>query len=248
MQQTTVPNRIANLSALFVHFYTGLGTVLAFLMVILVIEGDLVLALWVGLATMAIDGTDGMLARHFQVKERIPWFDGELLDNIVDYITYTFVPVVMLWRGGYLPEGWPGMAIAAVTLMSSAYQFCRVDAKTDDHFFLGFPSYWNVIAFYAIVMSMSPTTVGIILVICSILVFVPIYYVYPSRSLQFRTSSLLVSGLWLLSYAALLLLMPTPPQWLLIGSLLCIVYYVGVSLYLTYVRANKLRAQRSASD
>ncbi len=93
-----------------------------------------------------------MLARRFRVKETIPWFDGALLDNIVDYLTYVFAPVVLLWTTDYLPDGALGWVVAALPLLASSYQFCRVDAKTDDHFFLGFPSYWNVVAFYAIVL------------------------------------------------------------------------------------------------
>ena len=93
-----------------------------------------------------------MLARRFRVKETIPWFDGALLDNIVDYLTYVFAPIVLLWTTGHLPEGAAGWVVASLPLLASCYQFCRVDAKTDDHFFLGFPSYWNVVAFYVIVL------------------------------------------------------------------------------------------------
>jgi phosphatidylcholine synthase len=97
-----------------------------------------------------------MLARRYGVKERLPWFDGALLDNIVDYLTYVFAPMVLLLQSGYLPDGNAGTVIAALPLVASSYQFCRVDAKTDDHFFLGFPSYWNVVAFYAIAMDLTP--------------------------------------------------------------------------------------------
>jgi hypothetical protein len=98
-------------------------------------------------------------ARRYGVKERLPWFDGALLDNIVDYLTYVFAPMVLLLQSGYLPDGNAGTVIAALPLVASSYQFCRVDAKTDDHFFLGFPSYWNVVAFYAIAMDLTPRCV-----------------------------------------------------------------------------------------
>ena len=137
------------------HLYTACGTVLALLIVLAAIDGDVVRALWLGLAALVIDGTDGLLARWLRVKERIPWFDGARLDDIVDYLTYVFAPVVLLWTAGYLPSGGWGMTLAALPLLASSYQFCRTDAKTDDHFFLGFPSYWNVVAFYAVVLNWS---------------------------------------------------------------------------------------------
>jgi hypothetical protein len=133
------------LAGLALHAYTASGTVLALLIVIAAIDGDAVRALWLGLAALVIDGTDGMLARRLRVKETIPWFDGAMLDNIVDYLTYAFAPIVLLWTGGYLPNGFIGAALAALPLLASSYQFCRTDAKTDDHFFLGFPSYWNLL-------------------------------------------------------------------------------------------------------
>lgn len=220
-----------------VHVYTASGAVLAFLIVLAAIQGDVVLALWFGLLAMIIDGTDGMLARRLRVSERIPWFDGRRLDDIVDYLTYVFAPIVLLWRTGYLLEGIPGLIIGALPLLASTYQFCRVDAKTDDHFFLGFPSYWNIIAFYAIVMNLTPTLVSTILITCSVLAFVPIYYVYPSRTLMFRRLTLAVSGLWIIIYALILLRMPSPDPLLINLSLLFVLYYFGLSLYLTYQRS-----------
>ena len=126
-------------------------------------------------------------------------------------------------------------------LLASSYQFCRVDAKTDDHFFLGFPSYFNVVAFYAIVFGPGPGTLATILVVCSFLVFVPIRYVYPTRTVVFRKLSLTLTTLWLASYAAILWQMPDPHPLLLAFSLLYLFYYFGLSLYLS---AKMLEARR----
>ena len=167
------------------------------------------------------------------MSEALPFFDGALLDNIVDYMTYVFAPMVLLWSGEYLPAGTPGVIFAALPLLASSYQFCRVDAKTDDHFFLGFPSYFNVVAFYAIVFEPGSATLASVLVVCSLLVFVPIRYVYPTRTVAFRRLSLALTGLWLISYAAILLQMPEPDALLLGFSILYLFYYFGLSLYLT---------------
>jgi phosphatidylcholine synthase len=228
---------VATFAAWMVHLYTATGVAIAFLTVVAVIEGDTVEALWLGLVAMVVDGTDGMLARHLQVKKRVPWFDGALLDNIVDYLTYAFTPMVLLWSAGYLGEGTSATVLAVVPLLASAYQFCRVDAKTDDHLFLGFPSYWNIAAFYVIVLDLQPVSVAIVLLVCAILVFVPIGYVYPSRTDLLRRLTLVLTTIWLASYAVLLVQLPDPsPVWLAI-SLAYVVYYVALSLYLTARRS-----------
>src|SRR4051812_32571721 len=151
-------SRGLRLAGAAVHLYTASGSVLALLIVIAAMRGETTAALWLGLATLFIDGTDGMLARRMRVKETIPWFDGARLDDIVDYLTYVFAPVVLLWTTDRLPAGPTGWVIAALPLLASSFQFCRVDAKTSDHFFLGFPSYWNILAFYVIVLELGPTT------------------------------------------------------------------------------------------
>jgi phosphatidylcholine synthase len=222
-----------------VHLYTASGAVLALLIVLAAFEGNAVRALWLGLIALVIDGTDGMLARRFRVSETLPWFDGRRLDDIVDYLTYVFAPVLLLWSGGYLPPNLSGIILAAMPLLASSYQFCRVDAKTNDHFFLGFPSYWNIVAFYVIVFGLHPTVVSVIFFVCSILVFVPIRYVYPSRTVSFRSLTLLLTALWTLSYAVILLQMPEPHLVWTGISLLYLVYYLGLSLYLTLTNQHK---------
>lgn len=224
-----------------VHAYTATGTVLALLIVFAAIDGDVARALWLGLAALVIDGTDGMLARRFTVSERLPWFDGALLDNIVDYLTYVFAPVVLLVQGGYLPSSTIGHIVAALPLVASSYQFCRVDAKTEDHYFLGFPSYWNVIAFYAVALDLGPTVVSTVIVICAALVLVPVGYIYPSRTRAFRTPTLVLSGLWLGTYAIIVAQLPNPNPAVLAISLGYIVYYLGLSLVLE----KKRRAARA---
>src|SRR3954463_9724461 len=216
-----------------VHLYTALGSVLGFLIVIAAFEGNAVTALWLGLAALWIDGTDGVLARRFRVKETIPWFDGARMDDIVDYLTYVFAPIVLLWTTDRLPGGPIGWVVAALPLLASCYQFCRVDAKTADHFFLGFPSYWNVVAFYAIVLDVGRTEVGITLLVLTVLVFVPVRYVYPSRTKLLRGLNLALAGTWLATYAVLLAQYPDPNPVVVAVSIAYLVYYVGLSLSLT---------------
>jgi phosphatidylcholine synthase len=222
-----------------VHLYTASGAVLGLLIVLAAIEGEPVTALWLGLAALVVDGTDGMLARWARVKETIPWFDGARLDDIVDYLTYAFAPVVLLWTTGSLPGGALGWVVAALPLLASCYQFCRVDAKTDDHTFLGFPSYWNVVAFYAVVLDVDPGVTAAFVIVFSVLVFVPVRYLYPSRTPVLRGLSLALTGGWLVTYAVLLLQVPDPHPVVVALSLAYLVYYLGVSGWQTLAAARR---------
>jgi phosphatidylcholine synthase len=231
-----------------VHLYTALGTVVGLAIVLAAIEGETLPALWLFLVALFIDGTDGMLARRFRVKETIPWFDGALLDNIVDYLTYVFAPIVLLWTTDSLPDGAVGWVVAALPLLASSYQFCRVDAKLadesgEDHFFLGFPSYWNVLAFYAIVLDASPTVVAVTLVVFTVLVFVPVRYLYPSRMTTLRTTTLVLSAVWAVTYVVIMLQYPDPNPVVVAISLAYLVYYNALSVWFT-VTGSRTRRSR----
>jgi phosphatidylcholine synthase len=244
---TAFPLRL-RLAGGLVHLYTASGTVVGLLIVLAAIEGETLTALWLFFVALFIDGTDGMLARRFRVKETIPWFDGALLDNIVDYLTYVFAPVVLLWTTDSLPDGPVGWVVAALPLLASSYQFCRVDAKLagstgDDHFFLGFPSYWNVVAFYAIVLDASPTAVAVALLVLTGLVFVPVRYLYPSRMTTLRTTTLVLSAVWAVTYVVLLLQYPDPHPAVVAVSLAYLVYYNALSVWFTLTSGRTRRSR-----
>ena len=154
--------------------------------------------------------------------------------------------MLLLWKGDYLPNGVWGEVVAALPLVASSYQFCRSDAKTDDHFFLGFPSYWNVVAFYVVVLELSTTVTVVILLACVALVFVPIKYVYPSRTDAFWKLNLSLAGLWLVLYGVILATFPDPNLFLIWLSLVYVAYYVAVSVYLTMISPRR-RAKRADS-
>ena len=222
-----------------VHAYTATGAVLALLMVHLAHQGEVRAVLWLFLAAMVVDGTDGLLARRLRVKELAPGLDGALLDNIVDYLTYAFAPMVLLWANGYLPDDPWGGVVAALPLVASCYQFTRTDAKTEDHFFLGFPSYWNVVAFYVVVLSLSASVATALLLGLTVLVFVPVKYVYPSRTETLWWANMAGATAWLVVYAVMTALLPDVPLALTLLSLAYLAYYVGLSLWLT-VRGNSV--------
>ena len=238
-QEPFLGSRRLRAAGWLLHLYTASGTVLALLAVTAAMDRDTVRALWILLAALVIDGTDGILARRLRVKQTIPTFDGARLDDIVDYITYAFAPMVMLWSGDYLPSGALGSVVAAIPLLASSYQFCRTDAKTDDHFFLGFPSYWNVVAFYVVVLQLSPVVTAALLLVCSALVFVPIKYIYPSRTNNLRVLNLALASLWLVLYAVILADLPDQNHFVVGLSLLYVAYYLGMSVHLTLNRPGR---------
>lgn len=129
-----------------VHLYTALGAVFGVLAIRYAAIGNYRASFIAMAVTIIIDSSDGTLARLVNVKKRVPSFDGALLDNIVDYFTYVVAPVFLVICAG-LVTGTIGLAVAGFVLIASAYQFCQTDAKTPDHFFLGFPSYWNLVVF-----------------------------------------------------------------------------------------------------
>lgn len=240
-QQAALGLRVAGWA---LHLYTASGSVLALLAVVAAVAGDVERTLWILLVAVVIDGTDGILARRLRVSETIPGFDGARLDDIVDYLTYVFAPVVLLLTSGHLPPGTWGLVVAAMPLLASCVQFCRTDAKTDDHYFLGFPSYWNVVAFYVVVLGLGPAVTTTILVVCAVLVFVPIKYLYPSRTPRARVLNLTLAGLWLLLYAVVLATLPEPHPVALALSLAYLGYYLVASVLLTTV--DRFRRVRSA--
>ena len=238
--ETTSPR--ARYSAWLVHAYTATGSVLALLMVHLAYQGRVEAVLWLFLAAMIVDGTDGFLARYFDVKVHAPNFDGALLDNVVDYLTYAFAPMVLLWANGYLPGGVLGGVCASVPLLASCYGFCRSDAKTDDHFFLGFPSYWNVLAFYVIVFGLGTSVTAVLILVFAVLVFVPIKYVYPSRTAKLWTLNMTLATVWLGLFAAITAQLPDPNELLVIASLGYVVYYTAISVWLTVETSRSTRS------
>src|SRR6266542_5379653 len=178
-----------------VHGYTALGAVAAFGMTAAVFQGRYQAAFLLMVAATAIDGTDGVLARWARVKELTPAFDGARLDDIVDYLTFVFVPALLLYRAGTLPPEWAGLVVSAM-LLSSAYGFAATDAKTEDHFFTGFPSYWNIVALYLYAARLPAIVNASILLVLGALVFVRIGYVYPTRTPVLRGLTIALCAVW----------------------------------------------------
>jgi len=220
------------LAAWAVHVLTASGALWGLFAIIAVARHEWGVAFaWMTLA-LVVDSFDGVLARWARVSEVLPRFDGVLLDNMLDYLNYVVVPAFLIYEAGLLPERLAGGA-AGVICLASAYQFCQADAKTDDHFFKGFPSYWNALAFYLFLGGLDARVNLAIVAVFAILVFVPLKWIYPSRMPRWRGLTIAATCAWGAACIAMLLQFPEPSSWLLYASLTYVAYYVLVSLYLT---------------
>ncbi len=214
-----------------VHLFTASGAVVGAVALLCIWMGRLPDAALLMIVALFIDAVDGTLARAVGVAEVLPGVDGRRLDDMVDYLNFVIVPVVFMVSAGSLP-GW---AWAAPPILASAYGFSQANAKTDDDFFLGWPSYWNVVAFYCWLLPLSTTASAAWVVVCSIAVFVPLKYVYPSRVRQPVLKHTLNGGglLWAIVLAAAILRPDWAARYYLVEiSMSYVVYYMAASIWL----------------
>jgi phosphatidylcholine synthase len=220
-----------------VHLYTALGLVCAAGMAVLIVRGgdrSFRLAFLLMMVGTAIDATDGWLARRAHVKDVLPGFDGRALDDLIDFHTYTSLPLLLLWRAGVLPDGWAWLLL--FPLLASAYGFSQVDAKTDDGFFLGFPSYWNIIGFYLFVLRPPALIAAAMLVIFAVLTFVRTPYIYATRGGPFARTLNVGSAVWFVLLGLILFGPSDNSRMLAIVSLIYPVMYLGLSAAVTVQR------------
>ena len=215
-----------------VHFYTALGLVAAAVVAVLLVHGGAEgyrRAFLLMVAATLIDASDGTFARWVRIKEVLPSFDGRRLDDLVDFLTYTFLPLLLVWRAGLLPENCE--AVLLLPLLASAYGFCQTSAKTDDGYFLGFPSYWNLVAFYLYILQPLSGwfTLGVVVVL-SLLTFVPSRYLYPSQRGRLNQITSLLGALWAILLIWIIWNMPNrSTRRLALLSLLFPAWYLGAS-------------------
>jgi phosphatidylcholine synthase len=221
-----------------VHGYTASGLVAAGLIAVLLIRGGPDAFRWsfllMVIATI-VDSTDGTLARKIRIKEAVPSFDGRRLDDIVDFLTYTFLPLLLIYRAKILPEGQEAWLL--LPLLASVYGFCQVQAKTDDGYFLGFPSLWNLVAFYLYVLPLNPWVSLTVIIVLAILTFVPTRHLYPSQPGTLNQVATILGVIWTPLLAWVIWRLPTGSQtrpsqftlWLAYASLAYPLFYLGVS-------------------
>ena len=185
----------ASLTAYAVHLLTATGAVFAMLAMLAAVEHDWsMMFLWLVIA-FAVDGIDGPLARKYEVKTRAQILDGELMDLIIDYITYVFIPAFALFASGLLP-GWTGWIAIIVITYASVIYFADTRMKTKDNSFSGFPGCWNMLVI--VLFAVEPpfwVTLAIVIVLAGAM-FRPLKFIHPVRTLRWRALSLPVALAW----------------------------------------------------
>ena len=217
------------------HLYTATGAVIALLATGLAFAHNFRGVFIYFVVATFVDATDGVLARALKVKERLPGFDGAKLDDIIDYLMYAFIPALVVWQAEMVPAPFP---VCAAIVLSSAYGFSQTSAKvaSTDHFFTGFPSYWNIVVAYLYMLRLAPLTNAIILAGFAVMVFVPIRYIYPSRTQTLKVPTLVLGTMWSVLFTWMIWRLPAVDgPWTMV-SLIFPAYYFALSLWLQFRR------------
>src|SRR5690606_34305148 len=202
--------------AFSVHLLTASGSFLAFLSLVAAAERQwTAMFLWLGLA-LFVDGIDGPIARKLQVKEVLPTWSGELLDNIIDYVTYVLLPAFALYQRGFMGEGLSFLS-AAIIVVSSAIYYADTGMKTRENFFKGFPVVWNMVVFTLFVIEPGEYISFAAVIICAIFTFIPMQFLHPVRVKRLRFINLPMCLIWCAFGAVALLQDMDADAWVKIG-------------------------------
>jgi phosphatidylcholine synthase len=217
------------LAAFAVHVFTASGAACALLALMAAAGSDWPqMFAWLGVA-LIVDGVDGTLARRLRVAEVLPRWSGDVLDFVVDYTTYVFVPAYAITIGGILPAS-VAVPLGLIIVVTSAIYFADRRMKTSDSYFRGFPALWNIVAFYLFLLKPAPWFAALAVLVLAAATFAPVYFLHPVRVPRWRIFNLLALVLWagLAIFAVVQRL--NPPGWA--GAMLAAIalYFVSVGL------------------
>ncbi|PIT69052.1 phosphatidylcholine synthase [Bartonella tribocorum] len=202
--------------AFSVHLLTASGSFLAFLSLISASQKEwTAMFCWLGLALL-VDGIDGPIARKLDVKYVLPTWSGELLDNIIDYVTYVLIPAFALYQSGFMGVGL-SFALSAIIVISSAIYYADTGMKTKENFFKGFPVVWNMMVFTLFVVRPEEWITFIIIVLSAIISFLPIYFIHPVRVIRLRKINFPIFLLWCFFGVSAFFYQLEAPYWVKIG-------------------------------
>ena len=196
--------------ALSVHLLTASGAVFSMLAMLAAVEERWPLMFTWLVVALVVDGIDGPLARHYDVKRNWPSYDGVLMDLIIDYLTYVFIPAFALFESGLL-DGWTGWVAILVIVYGSVIYFADTRMKTKDNSFAGFPACWNMVVLVLFAMKPHWTLSLLIVVALGVAMFTNIKFIHPVRTERWRAISLPVAGAWV-AFAVWAILVDFHPQ------------------------------------
>ncbi|AGA64551.1 Phosphatidylcholine synthase [Liberibacter crescens BT-1] len=220
--------------AFSVHIFTASGSFLAFLGVTAAAEYRFIdMFLWIGLA-LVIDGFDGPIARKMRVKEILPNWSGDMLDNIIDYLTYVLLPAFALYQSNLLGTSWCSSLAAAMIVISSAIYYADKNMKTEDYFFCGFPAVWNMIVFTLFVIQTTPLISMSLIILSVILTFMPIHFLHPIRVVRLRPLNIFIFICWSAIGCYSLFSHFQLPLWSYIAFIICGIYLYTIGSILQF--------------
>ena len=221
-----------------VHVFTALGGLAGFLSLEAILRDNIFLAfIWLSLAFF-IDGIDGTFARRYKVKEMVPAIDGSILDNIVDYLNYVFIPAVMVYWFNLVPSQLTLLAVALI-LIVSCYTFANTKLKTEDNYFRGFPAVWNMVIFYLFVIGTTQLTNFLVIVFFSVMTFIPLKYLHPFRVKERKPLNLFMLAIWSVCCVFLLLDLRDTPTQLTVYRHFYYWPWVALNFYFVYVSLSR---------
>ena len=216
-------------AAFAVHVFTACGAACALLALIAAASADWTgMFLWLGLA-LIIDGVDGTFARRLRVAELLPRWSGDVLDFVVDFTTYVFVPAYAIAEGAVLPAS-VALALGLIVTVTGALYFADRRMKTADSYFRGFPALWNVVAFYLFLLKPAPWLGALAVIVLAAATFAPIHFVHPIRVPRWRLLNLAALALWIALAAMALAQNLNPPAWVAAALAAIAVYFVMIGL------------------
>ncbi len=185
----------ARLKAVCVHYLTATGAVFAMLAMLAAVDEKWgLMYLWLVVA-FAVDGLDGPLARRYDVKVNAPQYDGVLMDLIIDYLTYVFIPAYALFKSGLLPD-WTGWCAIILITFTSVIYFADTRMKTKDNSFSGFPGCWNMVVIVLFGLHPGIWAILFIVVVLAAAMFMPLKFIHPVRTERWRAVSLPMALAW----------------------------------------------------
>lgn len=212
-----------------IHLYTALGGVAGIFALIFASQNRFREAFLLLILQMVIDATDGIMARRLKVSKVLPQFDGAEMDNVIDIFTYAWIPVFIMYKLDILPTQW----LILVPVIASLYAYGQVNMKSEDAFFIGFPTYWNIVAMYLYFFMPNALVTTLIIVIPGILSFVPTRYLYPSKNNFLWKTTWILGGIWILMIS-LMFYRESIDTTLALLSLFFPAYYMVMSFYVDF--------------
>jgi phosphatidylcholine synthase len=187
--------RLRALRAYGTHAFTATGAIFAFLALLAAVESRWAEMFGWLIVAFIVDGVDGALARRTDVVNNAPIIDGSLLDLVIDFLTYVFIPVFALFRAGLL-EGTAGLVAAYVVVFASSLYFADTRMKTPDKSFSGFPATWNMFALVVFATELPSRVMLPVVAVLTVAMFVRVKFIHPVRTERWRPLSLPVAIVW----------------------------------------------------